>query len=46
MPAIVIPIPLITRPQTHACRGLTDQLRQFLTTPEGYQSPATAADVG
>jgi hypothetical protein len=33
MPAIVIPIPLITRPQTHACKGLTDQLRQFLTTP-------------
>jgi hypothetical protein len=46
MPAIVIPIPLITRPQTHACKGLTDQLRQFLTTPEGYSSPATQADVG
>ena len=36
MPAIIIPIPLITRPQAHACRGLTDQLRQFLTSPEGY----------
>jgi hypothetical protein len=36
MPAIVIPIPLITRPQAHACRGVTDQLRQFLTSPEGY----------
>jgi hypothetical protein len=46
MPAIVIPIPLITRPAAHACRGLTDQLRQFLTTPEGYSAPATAADVG
>jgi len=38
MPAIIIPIPLITRPQAHACRGLTDQLRQFLTSPEGYGS--------
>jgi len=46
MPAIVIPIPLITRPQNHACKGLTDQLRQFLTTPEGYTSPAAQADVG
>ena len=46
MPAIVIPIPLITRPQNHACKGLTDQLRQFLTTPEGYSAPATQADVG
>ena len=36
MPAIVIPIPLIARPQAAACRGLTDQLRQFLTTPYGY----------
>ncbi len=33
MPAIVIPIPLITRPQVHACRGLADQIRQFLTQP-------------
>ena len=53
MPAIVIPIPLITRPQNHACRGLTDQLRQFLTSPEGYSvpgssppRPAATADVG
>jgi hypothetical protein len=38
MPAIIIPIPLITRPQSHACRGLTDQLRQFLTHPQGYAS--------
>ena len=44
MPAIIIPIPLITRPQAHACRGLTDQLRQFLTSPDGYSSPAAAAD--
>ena len=49
MPAIIIPIPLITRPQTHACRDLTDQLRQFLTSPEGYPAypaPATAAEIG
>ena len=38
MPAIIIPIPLVTHPQAHACRGLADQLRQFLTTPEGYQA--------
>jgi hypothetical protein len=38
MPAIVIPIPLITRPQVHACRGLADQIRQFLTQPHGYES--------
>jgi hypothetical protein len=48
MPAIIIPIPLVTRPQAHTCRGLTDQLRQFLTAPEGYGAPAppAAADVG
>jgi hypothetical protein len=40
MPAIIIPIPLVTRPQAHACRGLTDQLRQFLTSPEGYSAGA------
>lgn len=36
MPAIVIPIPLIARPRAQACRGLTDQLRNFLTSPFGY----------
>jgi hypothetical protein len=36
MPALVIPLPLIARPQAAACRGLTEQIRQFLTTPEGY----------
>ena len=36
MPAIVIPIPLIARPQAKACRGLTDQLYDFLTSPYGY----------
>ena len=46
MPAIVIPIPLITRPQNHACRGLTDQLRQFLTTPEGYSVAGLGASAG
>lgn len=36
MPAVVIPFPFISRPQAKACRGLTEQLEQFLTTPEGY----------
>ena len=36
MPAIIIPIPLIARPQAKACRGLSDQLRDFLTSPFGY----------
>jgi hypothetical protein len=36
MPAIIVPLPFIVRPQAHACRGLTEQLRQFLTTPRGY----------
>ena len=36
MPAIVIPLPFIARPQAAACRGLTEQIHQFLTTPEGY----------
>jgi hypothetical protein len=45
MPAIVIPIPLITRPQVHACRGLADQIRQFLTHPQGYQAEGER-DVG
>jgi hypothetical protein len=44
MPAIIIPIPLITRPQVHACRGVTDQLRQFLTSPGGYQAQGPAPD--
>ena len=49
MPAVIIPIPLVTRPQAHACRNLTDQLRQFLTSPEGYPSPGAPplpTDVG
>lgn len=36
MPAIIIPLPFISHPQAHACRDLTKQLKQFLTTPEGY----------
>ena len=36
MPAIIIPIPLIARPQAKACQGLTEQLRDFLTSPFGY----------
>jgi len=36
MPAVIVPMPFISRPQAKACRGLTEQLKQFLTTPEGY----------
>ncbi len=36
MPAIIVPLPFISRPQAKACRGLTEQLEQFLTTPSGY----------
>ncbi len=36
MPAIVVPLPFIARPQAHACRGLTEQLEEFLTSPYGY----------
>ncbi len=36
MPAIIIPIPLIVRPRARACRGLTEQLKNFLTSPYGY----------
>ncbi|OUU78612.1 MAG: hypothetical protein CBC38_07055 [Gammaproteobacteria bacterium TMED78] len=35
MPAIIIPIPLIARPQAEACRGISDQIKLFLTTPYG-----------
>lgn len=37
LPAIVVPIPLIARPRAAACRGMTEQLRQFLTSPGSYQ---------
>ena len=36
MPAIIIPIPFIARPQAHACKDLSEQLKQFLTSPQGY----------
>lgn len=36
MPAIIIPLPFIARPQAAACKGLTEQIRQFLTSPGGY----------
>jgi len=39
MPAIIVPLPFISRPQAKACRGLTEQLEQFLTSPEGYSQP-------
>ncbi len=31
LPALVVPIPLIARTQTAACKGLADQLRTFIT---------------
>lgn len=34
MPALVIPIPLIARPQSKACKGLAQQLKVFLTSDE------------
>lgn len=34
MPAIVIPIPLIARTQTKACKGLADQLTSFIVGEE------------
>ncbi len=46
MPAIIIPIPLIARPRAHACRDLTDQLKQFLTSPGGYGSQGPDPNVG
>lgn len=39
MPAIIVPLPFIARPQAKACRGLTEQLEHFLTSPEGYSQP-------
>ena len=32
MPAIIIPIPLIARTQSKACKGLADQLKSFVVT--------------
>lgn len=43
MPAIVVPLPFIARPRAAACRGLTEQLKEFLTSPEGYEQ---AVDLG
>jgi hypothetical protein len=43
MPAIIIPLPFISHPQAHACRDLTEQLKQFLTTPAGYGGPTPDA---
>jgi len=34
MPAIVIPLPFIARTKTAACKGLADQLKDFLTSAE------------
>ena len=45
MPAIIIPLPFIARPRATACKGLTHQLKEFLTTPGGYGA-GPAPDVG
>jgi hypothetical protein len=34
LPAIVIPIPLLARTQSKACRGLADQLKLFIVSDE------------
>jgi hypothetical protein len=34
MPAVVIPIPLIARTQTKACKGLADQIKLFIVDEE------------
>jgi hypothetical protein len=35
LPALVIPIPLIARTQTKACKALAGQLQQFITSGDG-----------
>jgi hypothetical protein len=38
LPAIVIPIPLIARTQSHACGGLADQLKLFIVGEQAKQT--------
>ena len=45
MPAIIIPLPFISRPRVTACKDLSQQLKEFLTTPGGYGA-GPARDVG
>jgi hypothetical protein len=35
MPALVVPIPLIARAQSKACKSLSDQLQHFIISDEG-----------
>lgn len=35
MPAIVVPIPLIARVKTNACKGIADQIMSMFEAPEG-----------
>ena len=35
LPALVVPIPLIARTQSRACKGLADQLKNFLVSSDG-----------
>jgi hypothetical protein len=46
MPAVIVPLPFISRPQAKACRGLTEQLEQFLTSPGGYGAGPEVVDIG
>ena len=34
LPAVVIPIPLIARTKSKACKGLADQLKMFIVTED------------
>lgn len=44
LPALVIPIPLIARPQTKACKALAGQLQQFIGNGEETDSADNGAD--
>lgn len=46
MPAIIVPLPFIARPRAAACRGLTEQLKQFLTSPDGYSEQDDSVELG
>ncbi len=35
MPAIIVPIPMIARVKTNACKGIADQIMSMFATPEG-----------
>jgi len=45
MPAIIVPIPLIARPQAQACRGLTPQFRLPRRTLFSFRLAETVAEI-